>query len=302
MRRANIVIREREQQRNTELRRINRLVDYLTSAGNYEEEIKQGPTYVCISCGGMFFPRSVREFNEAWVRSRLTKNADFKKATTLLNKGFIQQDRQWICITCRKYIEKNKLPHLSLGNGLEFPIVHNSIQILNELEERLISPRIPFIRIRTLFDGQRQIRGNIVNVPVDTNETIEFLPREFDESKTIQLKFMRRMDYNTPYMFDKIRPACVVRALQAIVKRPLFASKEIKVKLRWRENPLWQWSDIADENDIHNFIIEAEDMPEGAETNMNPPVVENLGKLKIIYHFYGNFSNDKKYNTNICFE
>lgn len=45
---------------------------------------------------------------------------------------------------------------------------------LTNLEERLVSPRLPFMQLRELpRGGQVSIRGNIVNVPADVNSTIK---------------------------------------------------------------------------------------------------------------------------------
>ena len=61
---------------------------------------------------------------------------------------------------------------------------------LTPLEERLISPRIPFMQIRELplRGGQLSIQGNIVNVPSDVNSTVHSLPRPIYESQTIPIK------------------------------------------------------------------------------------------------------------------
>ena len=57
---------------------------------------------------------------------------------------------------------------------------------LTPLEERLISPRIPFTQICELpRGGQISIHGNVVNVPADVNSTVSTLPRLIDESQTI---------------------------------------------------------------------------------------------------------------------
>jgi hypothetical protein len=56
---------------------------------------------------------------------------------------------------------------------------------LYPLEERLISLRIPFMQIRQLpRGGQFSIKGNVVNVPVDVQPTIDALPRTLDQSGT----------------------------------------------------------------------------------------------------------------------
>ena len=52
---------------------------------------------------------------------------------------------------------------------------------LTPLEERLISPCIPFVQIRELpRGGQLSIHGNFVNVPADVNSTVSTLPRSID--------------------------------------------------------------------------------------------------------------------------
>ena len=57
------------------------------------------------------------------------------------------------------------------------------------LEERLISPRIPFMQIRELpRGGQLSVHGNVVNLPADANSTVGTLPRSINESQTIPIK------------------------------------------------------------------------------------------------------------------
>ena len=54
---------------------------------------------------------------------------------------------------------------------------------LHQLEERLIALRIPFMQIRELpRGGQYYLKGNVINVPVDIQPTINSLPRPMDEN------------------------------------------------------------------------------------------------------------------------
>ena len=63
---------------------------------------------------------------------------------------------------------------------------------LHPLEERLISQRIPFMQIRELpRGGQLSVKGNIVNVPVDIQPTINVLPRQIDVNVTIAVKLKK---------------------------------------------------------------------------------------------------------------
>ena len=89
---------------------------------------------------------------------------------------------EWICHTCSNALRSNKIPRLSTANKMGFPEKPNELQ-LYPLEERLISLRIPFMQIRQLprgGGGQFSVKGNVVNVPVDVQPTINSLPRNMD--------------------------------------------------------------------------------------------------------------------------
>ena len=78
---------------------------------------------------------------------------------------------------------------------------------LTPLEERLISPRLPFMQIRHLgIDKQYGLRGNCVNVPVDVDNNVSILPRATNNIQTVQIQLMRRMTDKNPYSFETIRP------------------------------------------------------------------------------------------------
>ena len=64
---------------------------------------------------------------------------------------------------------------------MKFP-QKSEILNLTSLEERLVSPRIPFMQIHELpRGGQFKIHGNVVNVPADVNSTVNVLPRSLNE-------------------------------------------------------------------------------------------------------------------------
>ena len=106
---------------------------------------------------------------------------------------------------------------------------------LTSLEERLISPRIPFMQIRELpRGGQLSIHGNIVNVPSDVNSTVHCLPRPLSESQTIPIKLKRRLGYKHHYQFQNVRPKRVLDAAKYLVDTSdLFKGEGIEVQNRW---------------------------------------------------------------------
>ena len=55
---------------------------------------------------------------------------------------------------------------------MQFPVNPDCLH-LTPLEERLISPRIPFMQIRELpWGGQLSVLGNVVNAPADVSSTV----------------------------------------------------------------------------------------------------------------------------------
>ena len=103
---------------------------------------------------------------------------------------------------------------------------------LTPLEERLISPRIPFMQIRELpRGGQLSIHGNIVNVPSDVNLTVHCLPRPINESQTIPIKLKRRLSYKHHYQFQNVRPKKVLDEAKYLVDTSnLFKKEGIEVQ------------------------------------------------------------------------
>lgn len=89
---------------------------------------------------------------------------------------------------------------------------------LTPLEERLVSPHIPFMHIRKLpRGGQLTIDGYIVNISSDVNSTVHCLPRLKNESQTIPIKLERHLSYKHHYQFQNVRPKKVLDAVKYLV-------------------------------------------------------------------------------------
>ena len=53
-----------------------------------------------------------------------------------------------ICSTCKAAFEKNNIPYLSVNNGFHYPKTPQQLPKIYFITERLISPRIPFMKIK----------------------------------------------------------------------------------------------------------------------------------------------------------
>jgi hypothetical protein len=90
------------------------------------------------------------------------------------------------------FFSKSKTPKLlvptniRLNNDIDFVIK------LNELEEQLVSPHLPFAQIWQFQGyGQYNIKGNIINVPFNINFTQSLLPHLLHDEAIIGLSLKR---------------------------------------------------------------------------------------------------------------
>ena len=246
----------------------------------YNEGIKEGTDYVCLSCGGLFYKRSVKELNENDFGMNLGHGIVASIISSLKQVQIRTDNKLWICITCSEYVRlRQELPTLCLANNLKLPDVLETIVELNDTEERLCSPRIAFIRIIPLkWDRQKGLRGNVVNVPVDVMETVKLLPRSFSATETIQVNFMRRMNYNQAYLSDQVRPRSVVLALQDLANSDLFRKLGIELDLEYirRHQSLRELVDyIVDPNE--NQRVDSEEEEENDDLDLG--VIHRVQKL-----------------------
>ncbi|CAF4968245.1 unnamed protein product [Rotaria sp. Silwood1] len=145
----------------------------------------------------------------------------------------------------------NKVPNLCLSNGLAFYEIPDCLKTLTELEERLISPRIPFMVIRSLgYSKQFDLKGNLVNVPMNVDTNVSILRRTFSDTQTIQLKLMRQMKNKNAFMYETIRPKVVHTAVKYLVEQELYKDEGIVISNDWLNQHF---------SERENFIVNDED-------------------------------------------
>ena len=113
------------------------------------------------------------------------KNQILKLANTFSSVG----DAEWVCKTCQGHLIKNKIP--------PFPSKPEFFD-LNELECRLIAPRIAFQKLMQAPSGkQLKIHGNIVNVPSDVTNTVSMWPWLPNDTGIIKINLKRKLQYKS---------------------------------------------------------------------------------------------------------
>ena len=131
------------------------------------------------------------------------------------NLRYITNDgNEWICKTCDRALMGGSMPLQAMANGLQLSDVPPELSHLNALELRLISLRVPFMKMVALPSGkQRSIHG-AVNVPSKVDTICEVLPRFPSQSELVPMKLKRKLAYRGHYMYDYITPQKLLDALQ----------------------------------------------------------------------------------------
>ena len=154
-------------------------IDVTKATELFHKNISVGPEYICTCCDQLWYRSSVTECNVSLYKSCS------KDILNICLTGLKSIDNtEWICGICHSNLKVGKLPSCSKANKMNLPEKPEVLKNLTPLEERLISPRIPFMQVRELpSGGQLSIHGNVVNVPADVNTTVSVLPRPINESQ-----------------------------------------------------------------------------------------------------------------------
>ena len=263
---------------------------------NFHENIKDGPEYICTCCDQLWYKSSVTKCN-----SNLYKMCSDNILGLCVTGVKSINDTEWICSTCHSNLKDGKLPSCAKANKMTFP---DKPEVLNltVLEERLISPRIPFMQIRELpSGGQLSIHGNVINVPANVNSTVSVLPRPVNDSQTIPIKLKRRLSYKHHYQFQNIRPSKVLDAAKFLIQTSeLFQNEGVQVADNWL-NMVNEIDDVWSElltirhnmksSDTGEFVNQTDEKNE-----------DNILTKEKTYNIYSNDHNDNDSDDEWCEE
>ena len=192
----------------------------------FHSDISIGPLYVCSCCHQTWFRKSVSMLKNTHIPAE-SKQEHCTNFISVNNK-------EWICHTCLSALRDSKIPKLSVTNGMKWPIKPPEL-ILHQLEERLIALRIPFMQIRELpRGGQYSLKGNVINVPVDIQPTINCLPRPMDDNFTVAIQLKKKLSYKTVDFKENVRPLRVLTALHWLMNNSkLYKNSGIVIDDGW---------------------------------------------------------------------
>ena len=144
---------------------------------------------------------------------------------------------------------------------------------LNELECRLIAPRLAFQKIMQAPRGnQLKINGNVVNVPADVINTVNLLPRLPEQSGTIKVQLKRRLQYKSSALSLNIRPHKVLQAANWLASNStLYQEQGITFNRDWEINfdqtnefneTIIHTNENTDNENLSNFTDENDEFSE----------------------------------------
>ena len=170
----------------------NRTLTIDETISAFLSKIRVGPEYVCTVCHRMMYYSNVVPFK----RDKYNKGSP-EMLDSVFSVMYVCPDgSQWICHSCDRTLKRGTLPVQAKANGFQLDLIPPELDGLNELEIRLISLRIPFMKMVALPSGRQQsIHGPAVNVPSNVDNVCEVLPRLPSQTELIPLKLKRRLCY-----------------------------------------------------------------------------------------------------------
>ena len=144
-------------------------------------------------------------------------------------------------------------------NKLEISVSPDVLICLNRLKRVLISKRILFKKVTIMPKGNfPELKGSICNVPIDTVDISDLLPRGADSNDLVVIKLKRKLAYRSHVYFEPVRPELLNQALMYLKEN----------------NPLY--SDVSvDTGNINLLSFANDDIPGSIGTAENSEEIEN---------------------------
>ena len=119
---------------------------------HFHSQVKVGPVCVCTVCHRLIYREGVVKVKVSRYKKSSSELLQKVFAVKFHIKSFNKQG--WICKTCNLALMKGKMPIQAKANRLSLDKVPQELSDLNSLELRLISMRIPIMKMIALPRGQ----------------------------------------------------------------------------------------------------------------------------------------------------
>ena len=103
---------------------------------------------------------------------------------------------------------------------MQFPVKPDFYIDLNELECRLLAPRLAFQKLMQAPRGRQfKIHENSVDVPAEVSNPVNVLPRLPSEAGTIKVNLKRKLQYKSLALPLNVRPHKVVQTAHWLIRK-----------------------------------------------------------------------------------
>lgn len=111
------------------------------------------------------------------------------------------------------------MPNLAVIHGFHYPSHPMGLPKLNPVEERIISPRLPFMEIRRLrLAVNYKIVGQVINVPINVDTTVNLLPRQCDQDQAINVHLLQNLVHKSIYLKGQVKKSNIKKWLEVLVE------------------------------------------------------------------------------------
>ncbi|XP_061749313.1 uncharacterized protein LOC133547832 [Nerophis ophidion] len=224
--------------------RLERSVDFGFVMDSFLDKVRNGPDYVCSVCHRLLFRNQVlRCEKEVYAASLATAGI----ANNCISEHYLHscdkcvepcllvesRGQLWICFTCHSKISKGQIPAECWNNDLALDPIPPELGCLNSIEQHLIAPRIPFMKVLALpKGGQNGVHGPVTCVPANIVQTTNVLPRSSAEGSLLQVKLKRKLTYKGHYEYQFVDSWRVRRAIEYL-KRTNVLYEDIEFNEEW---------------------------------------------------------------------
>ena len=151
----------------------------------FKQSIEQGSYYICVSCNRCHYSKSVVQF----------KQEKYNLQDDILSDVFSFDRKKYICHTCHKKLMNGNIPAQAIYNKPQVHQLPSELRDVRKLEKAIISRRFLFKKVTIMPKGQMpKIMGAICNVPFDTGEVYNVLPRASDSTGIVMVKLKLKFE------------------------------------------------------------------------------------------------------------
>ena len=193
---------------------------------NFFASINKGRIFFCVCCHRKLYENQVIELDESWQDdmerqypgsvAKLIGPIPTRKVYIPCHKSQEPQQLRsdYVCPTCKGYLERNAMPPMCNQNNLQLVNIDNRPELkLSELEQQLIALNILFQKIVLLPKSRMNaMKDKTVSIPINPSDvvnTLSKLPRTPSDAGLAVVQLKRRLNFPSVHNqqlinFDKV--------------------------------------------------------------------------------------------------